>query len=92
MSQIVTGVSTTTVTKKLNIYPVPSSGGSVNIIANTAMAGATATAYDITGKKVQQWKITGGLNSYQFNWQPGVYMLEFIKGPIKEVKKIVISR
>lgn len=76
---------------KIIIYPVPSDGN-LKIAVCTEMAGATVKAYDITGKKLRQWIIGGGLNMYQFNWQQGIYLLEFIKGSMQEIKTIIITR
>jgi large repetitive protein len=78
-------------TDKVNIFPVPSNGN-LSIAVCNELAGATVRAFNMNGQKVREWIINAGLNSYQFNWQAGVYFLEFIKGSLREEKKILIVR
>jgi hypothetical protein len=78
-------------TAKVNLFPIPSNGN-LNIAACNEMAGATVIAYNSIGQKIAQFTIAGGLNTYQFNWQAGIYFMEFIKGSLREVKTILITR
>jgi hypothetical protein len=75
---------------KVIIYPVPSDGN-LKITVCPEMVGATVKAYNSNGMNVRQWIIGSGLNAYQFTWPAGVYLLEFIKGSLREVKTIVIA-
>ncbi|MBI1341811.1 MAG: T9SS type A sorting domain-containing protein [Terrimonas sp.] len=78
---------------KINIFPNPSLSGDVKVVVAPEFVGASVTAYNQMGQKMQTWTLSGKLNQYSLPWPAGRYTLIIRNADGVEVQKeLIITR
>lgn len=79
--------------RKLDVYPMPVSKGVINLSTNFSTGlPARVTLADITGVTLQEITIReGDPLSFETTVRPGIYILTFISGDFRTVKRIVVQ-